>query len=172
VIGREKKPEPSSRRYFIHFDKIGRKTGVSLRRKRKGELRRTSYPLVLFRGHGTNSPNTDHQPRFLIKSTRQHRCNHIAVNNLPLAGSSPDVLEVTVTLGQTVEGVVRLAAGTDEAAERIGLALAGVAAVLVNLANGELDRGVVVGLDDAVGGAALAGHVEIDDLSLLVLHFG
>jgi hypothetical protein len=31
---------------------------------------------------------------------------------------------------------------------------------------------VVVGLDDAVGGAALAGDVEIDDLSLLVLHFG
>lgn len=85
------------------------------------------------------------------------------MNNLPLAGSSPDVLEVTVTLGQTVEGVVTLTAGTDEAAESEGLVLAGVATVLVNLADGELDGGVVVGLDDAVGGAALAGHVAVEE---------
>lgn len=84
------------------------------------------------------------------------------MNNLTLAGGSPDVLEVTVTLGQTVEGVVTLAAGTDEAAESEGLVLAGVATVLVNLADGELDGGVVVGLDDAVGGAALAGHVAVE----------
>lgn len=92
--------------------------------------------------------------------------------NLALTAGGPDVLEVAVLLGKAVEGVVTLTAGTDETAESVGLVLAGVAAVLVNLADGELDRGVVVGLDDAVGGAALAGDVEIDDLSLLVLHFG
>ena len=81
--------------------------------------------------------------------------------SLALTAGGPDVLEVAVLLGKAVEGVVTLAAGTDETTESVGLVLAGVAAVLVNLANGELDRGVVVGLDDAVGGAALAGHVAI-----------
>lgn len=33
------------------------------------------------------------------------------------------------------------------------------AAVLVNLGDGDLDGGVVLGLDDAVGGAALARNV-------------
>jgi hypothetical protein len=88
--------------------------------------------------------------------------NHIAVDDLPLAGGGPDVLEETVTLSKAVEGVVALTAGTDEAAESEGLVLAGVAAVLVNLADGDLDGGVVVGLDDAVGGAALAGHVAVE----------
>jgi len=85
------------------------------------------------------------------------------VNNLPLAGSSPDVLEVAVTLSKTVEGVIALAAGTDEAAQSVGLVLAGVATVLIDLADGNLDGGVVVGLDDAVGGAALAGHVAVSN---------
>lgn len=82
--------------------------------------------------------------------------------NLALARGGPHVLEVAITLGQAVEGVVALTAGTDETAQGIGLVLAGVAAVLVNLADGDLDRGVVVGLDDAVGGAALAGHVAVE----------
>lgn len=186
MIGREKKPEPSSRRYFIHFDKIGRKTGVSLRRKRKGELRRIHIPWSFFEvmgptprtrtiSHGSSvTSQLKHivivpRSRHTVKSTRQHRYNHIAVNDLPLAGGSPDVLEVTVTLGQAVERVVTLAAGTDEAAESEGLVLAGVATVLVNLADGELDGGVVVGLDDAVGGAALAGHVAVGVVSFVIL---
>lgn len=86
---------------------------------------------------------------------------HIAVEDLTLAGGTPDVLEVTVTLGEAVEGVVTLTAGTDEAAESVGLVLTSVTAVLVNLADGQLDGGVVVGLDDAVGGAALARHVAV-----------
>lgn len=94
---------------------------------------------------------------------------HIAVDDLPLAGSGPDVLEVAIALGKAVEGVIALAAGTDEAAQSVGLVLAGVAAVLVNLADGELDRGVVVGLDDAVGGAALAGHVAVGRETMLVV---
>jgi hypothetical protein len=91
------------------------------------------------------------------------------VDDLALAGGGPDVLEVAIALGQAVEGVIALAAGTDEAAKSVGLVLAGVAAVLVNLADGELDGGVVVGLDDAVGGAALAGHVAEREVMLVVL---
>lgn len=101
-----------------------------------------------------------------IISTRQHHpsANHTR-DNLPLAAGGPDVLEVAVTLGEAVEGVVALATGTDEAAQSVGLVLAGVAAVLVNLADGDLDGGVVVGLDDAVGGAALARHVAVGGAS-------
>ena len=83
---------------------------------------------------------------------------------LPLPRRAPDALEEAVSLGKPVHGVVRLAHGAHEAAEGIGLVLAGVAAVLVNLADAELDRGVVLGLDNAAGGAALAGDVDCEGL--------
>ncbi len=35
-------------------------------------------------------------------------------------------------------------------------------AVLVNLGNGDLDRAVILGLDDAVGSAALAGDIAVN----------
>lgn len=72
---------------------------------------------------------------------------------------------------EPVEGVVALADGTDEAAEGVDdvLALDGTA-VVVNLGDRDLDRSVVLGLDDAVGGTALAGDVEVDGLALVVLH--
>ena len=51
------------------------------------------------------------------------------------------------------------------------MVLAGVPAILVNFGNADLHGGVVLGLDDAIGGTAFARHVEVDDFSLLVLHF-
>jgi hypothetical protein len=71
----------------------------------------------------------------------------------------PDTLEVTVPLGEAVHAVVALAHRAHEAAERVDLVLAGVAAVLVDLGDADLDGAVVLGLDDAVGRAALAGDV-------------
>lgn len=80
-----------------------------------------------------------------------------------LSLSAPDILEETVALGQTVHSVVGLAHGADEAAEGIDVVLAGDGtAVLVNLGNGDLDRAVILGLDDAVGSAALAGDVAVN----------
>lgn len=70
--------------------------------------------------------------------------------------SAPDALQEAITLCQSVEGVVALAHGADETAESVDLVLAGVSAVLVDLSDGDLDGGVVLGLNDAVGGAALA----------------
>lgn len=70
-------------------------------------------------------------------------------NHLP--GRAPDVLEEAVLLCEPVEAVVALAHGTDEAAESVDLVLASVATILVNLANAQLDGGVVLGLDDAAG---------------------
>lgn len=113
-----------------------------------------------------------------------------------LAHAAPDVLDEPVTLGQPVERVVALAHRPDEPAERVDDVLAlDRAAVLVNRRDRDLDRGVVLGLDDAVRGAALArdvaegtelanpssfreveasgrGGVQVDDFSLVVFHFG
>ena len=72
----------------------------------------------------------------------------------------PDTLEVAVPLGEAVHAVVALAHRAHEAAERVDLVLAGVAAVLVDLCDADLHRGVVLGLDDAAGGAALAGDIN------------
>jgi hypothetical protein len=71
-------------------------------------------------------------------------------NHLPRR--APDALEEAILLCEPVEAVVALAHGAHEAAEGVDLIVAGVAAVLVNLADADLDGGVVLGLDDASGG--------------------
>jgi hypothetical protein len=78
-----------------------------------------------------------------------------------LSLSAPHILQVTVTLGEAVERVVSLATGTHKSAQSVDLVVAGVAAVLIDVANSQLDGGVVVGLDDAVGGRAFAGDVAV-----------
>lgn len=91
---------------------------------------------------------------FLFYSFPSHRL-------FPLhALAAPDALEETVALSQAVDGVVALAHGTDEAAESVDVVLSGDgAAVLIDLGDGNLDGAVVLGPDDAVGGAALARDV-------------
>jgi hypothetical protein len=74
----------------------------------------------------------------------------------PLPRSAPDALEEAVLLCEPVDAVVALAHGAYEAAERVCLVLARVAAVLIDLADADLDGRVVLGFDDASGGR-LAG---------------
>jgi hypothetical protein len=62
---------------------------------------------------------------------------------------------------EAVQGVITLAIGRDEATESIVLVLTS-ALTAVNLADGDLDGDVVVGLNDVVGGAALEGAVTVD----------
>jgi hypothetical protein len=83
---------------------------------------------------------------------------YISHNDLSLR--APDTLEEAVLLGEPVDGVVALAHGADEAAEGVDLVVAGVATVLIDLADADLNGAVVLGLDDAAGGAALAGDVD------------
>lgn len=90
-----------------------------------------------------------------------HHSPHPTKSNQRLPGGGPDVLDVTVTLSEAVDAVVRLSHGADETAKGVGLVLAGVASVLVNLCDGDLDGTVVLGSDDAVGGAALARDVTV-----------
>ena len=75
--------------------------------------------------------------------------NSISNNRLPRR--RPDALEEAVTLCEPVHAVVGLAHGADEARESVDLVLAGVATVLVDLSDADLDGGVILGLDDASG---------------------
>lgn len=102
--------------------------------------------LVVFVGGGRAIAN------YLVPSPRFRGSN--------LSLGAPDVLQQTVPLSEAVHGVIALAHGPDESAESVDVVLArNGAAVLVNLGNRNLDRAVVLGLDDAVGGTALAGDV-------------
>ena len=96
-------------------------------------------------------------------SFHRSRPKKISHNANLVSACVPDTLEVTVPLGEAVHAVVALAHGADEAAKSVDLVLASVTAVLVNLGDGDLDRAVVLGLDDAVGRAALAGDVPAQE---------
>ena len=115
-------------------------------------------------------PSVAHLNRAIAKNAPQSSSSETR----RLSAGAPDVLEVAVTLSEAVDAVVRLAHGADEAAESVGLSLAVESAVLVDLCDGDLDGTVVLGLDDAVGGAALAGDVTAvceENMSALVSFF-
>ena len=99
---------------------------------------------------GASSPRTSHSIIPVPKIS--HNANLVSAR-------VPDTLEEAVPLGEAVDAVVALAHCAHEAAKRVDLVLAGVAAVLVDLGDADLDGAVVLGLDDAVGRAALAGDV-------------
>ena len=69
---------------------------------------------------------------------------------------APHALQVPILLRQPVQRIVALAPGPNEPGQGVGRAVIGVAAVLVNLSDGDLHGGMVFGLDDAVGRRALA----------------
>jgi hypothetical protein len=91
----------------------------------------------------------------------QKASKHLPVPNcsLSLRASAPDILEETITLGQSVDRVVRFAHGTNEPAESVCDVLASIAAVFVDFAHRNLNRGVIFGLDDTVGCRALARDI-------------
>jgi hypothetical protein len=83
------------------------------------------------------------------------------LHRLSRTARAPHALEEPVLLGEAVQGVVGLGARADEATQRIHLVLARVPAVLVDLADTDLHAGVVLGFDDAVCCAALAGDIAV-----------
>ena len=74
---------------------------------------------------------------------------------------TPNTLQEPIALTQAVHAIVRFAHGANEAAEGVDLVITGVATVLVDAADGDLDRGVVFGFDDAVCRGAFAGDVAV-----------
>jgi hypothetical protein len=80
-----------------------------------------------------------------------------------LANDFMNSLKLSTTLGalgQVSQVGIRLALGADKAGEGVGGELLGVDAILVQLANVDLDRGVVLGSDDAVGGGAVTSMMK------------
>jgi hypothetical protein len=81
--------------------------------------------------------------------------------HLSLGASTPHILQQTVPLCQSVQGIIALAHRPNEAAECVDLALACESTILIHLSDGDLDRCVVLGLDDSVGCAAFARDVTV-----------
>lgn len=65
-----------------------------------------------------------------------------------------DSILTAILGGKAVDRVVRLGLGANVAREGVGREGAGVATVGVNVANVDLDRGVILGTDQSVGGRA------------------
>ena len=80
---------------------------------------------------------------------------------LSRSACTPDTLHESVSLRQSVEGVIALGSASYESAKGVDLVLAGISAILVDLSDADLYACVVLGLNDAVGRAALAGNVPM-----------
>lgn len=116
-----------------------------------------SFPhAVEIPGAGLKISLPRHEPHSISHSTHLTH-EQFPSPNLSRGLAAPDTLQEAISLRQTVQAVVALGPRPHESAECVDLVLTGVAAVLVNLADADLDAGVVFGLDDAVGGAAFAG---------------
>jgi hypothetical protein len=85
---------------------------------------------------------------------------------LSLAASTPDILQQAIPLRQSVQGIIALTHSSYKSAQGIDLALACESTVLINLANGDLDGCVILCLDNAVGGTALAGDVTVKTVEI------
>ena len=76
-------------------------------------------------------------------------------------------IRTALLLADAVQRVVALTLVADRASDGdVGRLARDDLAVLVNVRDGDLDRGVVLGLHKAARGSALAGHVKIDKLTL------
>jgi len=76
----------------------------------------------------------------------------------------------SLLLPETRESFVSLSLLTDESAESKGGVLTGVSTSGVDVANVDLNRAVVLGLNETVGGRALARDVKIHLLAGEVFH--
>jgi len=84
---------------------------------------------------------------------------------------TPNTLQKPIPLGKSIQRIVTLSPTPYKPTQRVHLVLARVPALLVDFAHADLYAGVVFGFDDAVGRAAFAGDVEINDVAFFVLHF-
>ena len=77
------------------------------------------------------------------------------------------VIRTTKVLANTVHRIVALALVAHSTADgNVGRRARDHLAVLVDVSHSNLDRSVVLGLNEAASGGTLAGHVKVDKLSL------
>ena len=75
----------------------------------------------------------------------------------------PDVLQQTVVLSKSVQGVISLTSGSNVTGKSVSDVLTwDSVAILIDLGDVDLDRGVVLSLDDSVGSRALSWNVKLD----------
>ncbi|KAH3662289.1 hypothetical protein OGAPHI_005539 [Ogataea philodendri] len=80
-----------------------------------------------------------------------------------LTGVRPDVLEQTILLSKSVQGVISLTSSSDVSTQSVGGVRAwDSSSFLVNIGNVDLDRSVVLGFDDSVSGRALSWNVQFN----------
>lgn len=83
--------------------------------------------------------------------------------NESLTAVREDVLQQTVGLSQSVERVIGLTSGSNVTREDVSLVVTrDSTAILINVGNVDLDRGVVLSLDESVGSRTLARNVKFD----------
>lgn len=70
-------------------------------------------------------------------------------------------MQQPISLRQPIQAIITLPHRAHESTQRIDVIFSRVAAVLVDLADADLDGGVVFGFDDAVRCAAFAGDVTV-----------
>ena len=87
-----------------------------------------------------------------------------------LLGIGPHVAEVALLGAQSVDLVVGLAALAHKAAQAQAVGGRQQQALGVDVAHAEADGRVVLGRDEAAGGGALLGQVQVHQLLFLVLH--
>ncbi len=76
------------------------------------------------------------------------------------------VILTTILLGKAVERVIALTELTNEAGKGEDGRLTGIMRPFgVNVSDGNLDRSVVLSLDDAASGSALSGDVKVNKVS-------
>ena len=87
-----------------------------------------------------------------------------------LLGIAPDTLEISILRCKSVDRVIGFTEGSNESREGIGLGCTSESALGIHISNVDLNRSMVLGVDQATSGRAFARNIKIDYLSLVVFH--
>lgn len=86
---------------------------------------------------------------------------YISARPYSLTGVRPDVLQQTILLSQSVQRVVSFTSGSDITGQSVGgVGTLNSSTVFVNVSNVDLNRSMVLSLDDSVGGRTLSWDVQ------------
>lgn len=89
-----------------------------------------------------------------------------------LTGVGPDVGDQTVGLGQSVQSIVGFGLSSQFTGQGVGLdGTWDQLTRFIDFGDSDLDRGVVLGLDDSAGGRTLSWNVQFNLKNVLVFGF-
>ena len=71
---------------------------------------------------------------------------------------------------ESVQGGITVTLGPHETGNSEGRGFTSVNTLLINLGDVDLNSGMIHSVKDSVSSRALSGHIEIDELSLIVLN--